>query len=83
MLTVEEGSLTTDLPSCDNSTKQGILTEGGEAPGLQTCQSEQIFNGEPHDANSLDHGQLRVVLRISGLVDDGHRRDGVGRHSGR
>jgi hypothetical protein len=53
-----------------------------QALRMSTCQSEQIFDREPHDANCLNHGQLRVVGRISVGVNDAHRWDGVGCHAG-
>ena len=48
-----------------------------------TCQPEEVLDGEPHDADGFDHGQLRVVLRVPVFVHDRHRGDGVGRHAGR
>jgi len=41
MLTVEEGSRTTDLPSCDNSTEHEILTveEGSRTTDLSRCDN--------------------------------------------
>jgi len=47
-----------------------------------TREPKQVLDGEPGDADGLDHCQLWVVLRVSILADDADRRNGVDGHGG-
>ena len=83
-------SLVTNTQAYQRKTEKFFVSEEkslvGSTPEISlfdeyTCQPEHIFDREPHDANGLNHGQLRIIGRVSVGVNDAHRWDGVGRHA--
>lgn len=46
-----------------------------------TCKSQQILQGEPRNANSLDKGQMRIVYLVALEIPVSHRRQSIDGHA--